>query len=237
MKKLIPIILTFLFVSCSYEAKIDDYTLPEKISVEEIDGLFRVMPQCFDMDEAMVFYPGGLVDPKAYIPLAAEMASTLKMVVFIQKMPLDLAILGRNRVEAILKKYSYIKDWYFAGHSLGGVMAASWIYNNPGIFNGLILLGSYPMKNKSLADSSIAVLSIRGSEDGLTSAKDFFDSRSYLPANAELVEITGGNHAQFGSYGIQKKDGEASIPKEKQREKTISYINSFLDKVNPQRVY
>ncbi|MBB6478651.1 alpha/beta hydrolase [Spirochaeta isovalerica] len=236
-KAIIPILIFVLFTSCSYQALTDGYVMPEKTTVEEIDGVFRVMPQCYDMDEAMVFYPGGLVDPEAYIPLAAEMAHTLKMVVFIQKMPLDLAVLGSNRVEAILEKYSYIKNWYFSGHSLGGAMAASWIYDNPDKFKALILLGAYPIEKKPLNQSGIKVLSIRGSKDGLVSSEELTESRENLPSDSRFIEIKGGNHAQFGVYGKQKKDNDADISPEEQRREVIVEIQTFLDEINPRRVY
>ncbi|MBN2656664.1 MAG: hypothetical protein JXR86_06365 [Spirochaetales bacterium] len=237
MKRLFLLLTILSLASCSYKALINSYSLPEKITVEDIDNVYRVMPQCYDMDEAMVFYPGGLVEPEAYIPLAAEMAETLKMVVFLQKMPLNLAVLGESRVEAILEKYSYIKNWYFTGHSLGGAMAASWIYDHPGVFKALILLGAYPIEKKPLDQVSLSVLSLRGSEDGLVSPDEFNNSRKNLPSNARFIEIEGGNHGQYGLYGEQKNDGKATITAEDQREFTVSRIKSFLDEVNPRRVY
>ncbi len=39
-----------------------------------------------------------------------------------------------------------------------------------------------------------------------------------------MVEIKGGNHAQFGSYGEQYGDGTAAIPAEEQRKITVDAI-------------
>ena len=37
-----------------------------------------------------------------------------------------------------------------------------------------------------------------------------------LPADTEWITIEGGNHAQFGDYGVQDGDGEATISAEMQ---------------------
>jgi hypothetical protein len=42
------------------------------------------------------------------------------------------------------------------------------------------------------------------------------DSRALLPADARFVAIEGGNHSQFGSYGLQAGDNEAAISPEEQ---------------------
>ena len=49
-------------------------------------------------------------------------------------------------------------------------------------------------------------------------------------ADTTEVVIEGGNHAQFGDYGIQFNDGVAKISKEEQLEITIREILKFLKK-------
>lgn len=237
MRKLIFPMLILLFVSCSYKAETADYELPDKITVTKIDSFYFIAPQCYEMDEAIVFYPGGFVQPEAYIPLAADISRATGKAVFLQKMPFNLAVLGRDRVEKILKKYSYIGHWYMMGHSLGGVMAASWIKKHPGVFEGLILLASYPSDNDDLSSSDISVLSIRGSEDGLVSREKIGNTERLLPERTVFVEIQGGNHSQFGSYGFQKGDNPAKISEEAQRKKTVDLIASFLENINPRKAY
>ena len=56
----------------------------------------------------------------------------------------------------------------------------------------------------------------------------FINDRSNVPANAEEFVIEGGNHAQFGSYGKQKGDGESSITGEAQIAITVDVIVSFV---------
>jgi hypothetical protein len=85
----------------------------------------------------------------------------------------------------------------------------------------VILLASYTVKE--LKDGLNTVL-IYGSEDGVLNMESYEKSRPNLPENAVEHVIQGGNHAQFGSYGKQKGDGEASISPENQIEETVSVI-------------
>ena len=40
--------------------------------------------------------------------------------------------------------------------------------------------------------------------------------------------IEGGNHAQFGDYGLQKGDGQAGISREEQQEITARLIEEMV---------
>lgn len=229
MRKILLPILSLMIFSCSYRADLSQYKTPDKISVEEVGNVIVIMPRCNEMDEAFIFYPGGLVEAEAYIPLGVSIAEELKMPVFIQKMPFDLAILGLKRLEKILDEYSYIDSWHIGGHSLGGVTASMWISDNPGIFESLTLMASYPLEKKPLNKADISVLTIRGSEDGLVRPEDFLESLRFLPDNRTVYEIKGGNHALFGSYGTQKGDGTAVITEEEQRNITAAVMKEFFE--------
>ena len=43
-----------------------------------------------------------------------------------------------------------------------------------------------------------------------------------------VVEIEGGNHAQFGNYGPQKGDLPATISAEEQQTQTVEAISNFI---------
>ncbi|MNP78228.1 hypothetical protein D3C76_1757890 [compost metagenome] len=49
-----------------------------------------------------------------------------------------------------------------------------------------------------------------------------------MPGNTVYLSIEGGNHAQFGSYGKQKGDGEASITEEEQQIRTARAMLDWL---------
>jgi pimeloyl-ACP methyl ester carboxylesterase len=144
-------------------------------------------------------------------------------------MPLDLAVFGINKAEAVKAAYPQIKTWVLAGHSLGGAMAANYLYKNPDAARALILWGSFPAESNDLSQSGLAVLSIYGSEDG--GAAEIAASQERLPGDALFMFIQGGNHAQFGDYGEQKGDGQALIPAADQRELALQSMLGFLDKL------
>lgn len=50
----------------------------------------------------------------------------------------------------------------------------------------------------------------------------------YRPDQYQEVVIDGGNHAQFGNYGIQKGDGTSGISALQQQEEAAAAIASFI---------
>ena len=71
-----------------------------------------------------------------------------------------------------------------------------------------MLFASYCANDLSSTD--LPVLSLAGSEDGLSTPEKIAEHRDLLPQDATLVEIDGASHASFGDYGTQQGDGTAS---------------------------
>lgn len=108
-------------------------------------------------------------------------------------------------------------------------MAASYVYNNPGAVEGLVLLAAYPAQSLSLANSDVKVLSISGTLDGLATPEKISASAPLLPKNTLYEFIKGGDHAQFGWYGPQAGDNPAEISREEQQKIILEQISAFLD--------
>lgn len=49
-----------------------------------------------------------------------------------------------------------------------------------------------------------------------------------LDYTENVVEIQGGNHAQFGNYGPQKGDAPAAISAEEQQAQTVEDVADFI---------
>ncbi len=166
--------------------------------------------------DALIFYPGAKVEETAYAPLMMAVAGG-GVDCFLVKMPLHLAFFGANTADLIIADLSLTEDGYerywLAGHSLGGAMAANHAAELPGIYSGLFLLASYPTEDLSRAH--IPVTFICGENDEVIN-RDKLEAGFVLAPDHEYVEIKGGNHAFFGSYGPQKGDGEADISAEEQ---------------------
>lgn len=172
-----------------------------------------------------VFYPGGKVQYNAYEPLLAKLAEK-GIACFLVKMPFNLAVFNINGAEKVLNQFPEIENWFIGGHSLGGSMAASFLGKNQFDIKGLILLASYSTVDFSEVD--IKLLSIFGSEDGVLNLEKYTENKSHFSKNAKEVVIEGGNHAGFGFYGPQKKDGKASISSINQIEQTARLILEFI---------
>ena len=174
-------------------------------------------------DSALIFYPGAKVEETAYAPLALRFAEE-GMDVCLVKMPFRLAFFGVGRAETILEGLPHEKR-YIGGHSLGGAMAAIYAAEHPEGLSGVLLLAAYPTKP---LDGALSVLTLYGSGDGVLNRESLEKGRAYLSATARELVIEGGNHAQFGDYGEQKGDGEASITPEEQREQTVRAALEYL---------
>jgi pimeloyl-ACP methyl ester carboxylesterase len=158
----------------------------------------------------LILYPGGHVDPRAYAPLARQIAAQGYRVVIVP-MPLALAVFAPDKALEVLDSYPSTPAWAVGGHSLGGAMAARFAYTHPDAVDGLVLWAAYPASTDDLSGLEIAVTSIYGTLDGLATGSKIDASRPLLPAGTRWVPIEGGNHAQFGDYGAQSGDNPPSI--------------------------
>jgi hypothetical protein len=177
-----------------------------------------------------IIYPGGRVDYRSYAPLA-HIIATEGFLTIIAPMPLNLAVFGANIANDIINSYPQISSWAIGGHSLGGTMAAQFAYENPSKISGLILWAAYPASANNMSKQNLLVATIYGSNDGLVSISQIQESLKLLPPATIQVEITGGNHAQFGSYGDQPGDYAAEITREKQQNQIASASLQLLMKL------
>ena len=179
----------------------------------------------------LIIYPGGRVDPRSYAPTALSIASQGYLVIIVP-MPLNLAVFSPGAASKVIVAHPEIKHWAIGGHSLGGAMAANFIHNHPGIIQGLFLWASYPATSDKLATYDLLVTSIFGSLDGLANHAKIDASRPWLPSNTIWVEIIGGNHAQFGWYGIQPGDNPAAISRIEQQDQVVSATINLLVQIS-----
>jgi dienelactone hydrolase len=168
-----------------------------------------------------IFYPGGLVDPAAYAPLMKQLSDQGILSVSVP-MPLDLAIFGVNKAGEVIAAYPEVKHWIIGGHSLGGSMAAEYVKGHPTAVEGLAFMAAYPADSTDLSALPIKVVSMHGSNDGLATGAKIQNSLKNLPTDTQAVLIDGGNHAQYGNYGPQAGDGQATISREEQQRQAVA---------------
>lgn len=217
-------IATGIYANDYYRAvDVDEYiTDSDSVTVSKIkEGYFFDGP---GDDKALIFYPGAKVEETAYAPIMKSLAEQ-GVDCFLIKMPIKLAFLGASKADDIRTEYQY-DNYYLAGHSLGGAMAANYAANHPNDYSGMFLLAAYPTKD--LTDTRFPIVLLYGDNDKVLNREKLEAGFTFLPPDYKKVEIRGGNHAQFGSYGEQDGDGAATITPEEQWEITVNTIVNNL---------
>lgn len=176
---------------------------------------------------SLIFYPGALVDAESYAPLARKLAEAGHRV-YITEMPFDLAIFGQSRANKLIEEHP--EDSYvIGGHSLGGAFAARYAAENTSKLTGVFFLGSYADEVGSLKDSGLDILQVTASKDGVLNWSVWEESKHNLPADTtQYVTIEGGNHGQFGTYGQQKGDLDATISPQQQLNEVSGAILDWM---------
>lgn len=193
-----------------------------EVQINEDGNVTWFIPQA--PTAGLIFYPGGKVEHTAYAPLLRACAEQGLLCALV-RMPGNLAVLDANAADGLPEKHPEITTWYITGHSLGGAMAANYAAAHSDEYSGLILLAAY--STKDLTQTSLRVLSVYGSEDGVMNRESYKKNWANLPADTTEVILEGGCHAQFGSYGPQEGDGTPAISGEEQIRQTAEAIAAF----------
>ncbi|ORX84704.1 hypothetical protein BCR32DRAFT_266147 [Anaeromyces robustus] len=219
-------ILNWFYSTANYYQATDNaltyMTSSENVTVSEESNYYF-----FDgpgTSKALVFYQGAKVDERAYAGIMHSLAEN-GLDCFLVKMPLRLAVFGKNKAKKIIQNHNGYDDWYMAGHSLGGSFAAMYAKDHTDVIDEIILLGSYTAVS---LPSNLKLLSIVADNDGVLNWDNYHNSFSKVAGNYTEVNIEGGNHSQFGDYGFQQGDNPATISMEEQHQ---IIINSILNEV------
>lgn len=214
-----------VFLVVAFFAYVSDYRhaderalslLVSSAAIRQEDNLTILAPdKQNDTGAGLIFYPGGKVEDIAYLPLLERLRAGGITVVLV-KMPFHLAVFDINAADEVYDALPGVSRWYIAGHSLGGAMASSYVEGNENKLSGLILLGAYPVN-----DSAIPTMCIYGSEDIML-------DKTKLAGVANVLKIEGGNHAQFGNYGVQEGDGVPAISRETQQQIAAEAMLAFF---------
>jgi hypothetical protein len=229
---LLPILAVAAFVIW---AETGPAPMPEALAALQSDGTVQVevepwlilRPAGDEPTTGLILYPGGRVDPRAYAPTARTLAEEGYLVV-ITPVPLNLAFFAPDRAADVMAAFPEVDRWAVGGHSLGGAMTARFAYQNPGAVAGLVLWASYPATSDDLSGRDLAVASVYGTRDGLATEDKINASRPLLPSGTKWVVIEGGNHAQFGWYGPQAGDNDATIGREEQQAQIVAATLQLL---------
>ncbi|PKM38715.1 MAG: carboxymethylenebutenolidase [Firmicutes bacterium HGW-Firmicutes-9] len=222
---LLALLALIVFLGIAFYAYVNDYrhadetatALLDSASIRQEGNLTILTPDAAsNTGMGFIFYPGGKVEETAYLPLLDRLREGGVTVVLV-KVPLRLAVFDINAADKVYDAVPGITRWFIGGHSLGGAMASSYVAGNEDKLSGLILLGAYPVN-----DSPISTLCIYGSEDIML-------DKTKLEGVANVLRIEGGNHAQFGNYGLQEGDGTATMSREEQQSIAAETMLAFIN--------
>jgi len=207
------------------------------VDVRRVDGVWVFTGRRGQQQQVgLVFFPGALVDPMAYAPLASATAAA-GFPSCILELPRRGAFGGaespeiRARLRRVLEQQTTPRHWVAAGHSRGGVVASSVASAPPAGFSGLVLIGTSHPRDVDLSALTVPVTKVAATRDGLASRPEVEANRAKLPASTHWVWVEGGNHSQFGWYGFQPGDRRATIDAAGQRSMMIRAVLDLLEKV------
>ncbi len=211
----------FVYVSDYYKAdQIAMNVMQENSNIEVQDDLTILSPAS-PSDTALIFYPGAKVEHTAYLPILNKLSQS-GITCILVKMPFHMVIFDANAADVVFNEFPNIHNWYIGGHSMGGAMASSYASDNPEKLKGLILLGAYVYGDYPPEKS----LTVYGTFNA--------NLEKNIDYKENIVVIEGGNHAQFGNYGKQKGDPDATISAEQQQDLAVEAILDFCNlKNNP----
>ena len=171
----------------------------------------------------LAYYPGGLVDPRAYAPLMQRIAQGGYRAALLQ-VRFNLAVTEQGKARQPIAANPELR-WAVGGHSLGGVVASNFAQSNPDA-KAIVFWASYPQND--LSKLAMPALALIGDQDKVVGDK-LGQSKPKFPKATRFEAIQGLNHSGFGGYGPQRGDGEATLSKEQGWQEIAKYTLQFLD--------
>lgn len=203
------------------------------VTVVEDAATLAFLPASTGRRAALVFICGSGVAAAAYAPLLRPIAES-GYAVFVVKLPYRFAPLESHklaalaRVTAVMAAHPRVARWVVAGHSLGGALAARLLQSHAKALSAAVLVGTTHPKDDDLSSLKLPLTKVFASKDGIAPRERVLANRTLLPQHTRWVEVIGGNHSQFGRYGHQLFDGEASISREQQEGMTRAALVDAL---------
>ncbi len=173
---------------------------------QDADGDLLFTPDTRNGDGIVIMH-GALIMPQSYAKSAAFFAR-LGYTVYLPNGRGRLSITAVDKVAKRLQDFG-IEDWYFIGHSMGGMASLETISRHRIQAKAVALWATAMPSNYS--NQKIPMLFIWGDHDGLLPVERFKMGQSNLPADVEYVTLKGANHKNFAMYSHQFFDNDATI--------------------------
>ena len=229
-------VIAMLWLANSYRTRgVPNDALRSSPTISVVDGaaMLEFMPTRPSSKSALVFICGAGVSAHAYASLLRPIAEA-GCPVFVVKLPYRFAPLESHKqaavehAHAVIAAHTEISHWVVSGHSLGGALACRVAQSYPKAFSAMVLVGTTHPLHADLSSLPMAVTKVYASNDGVAPPNRTLANKGLLPKSTQWVEIKGGNHSQFGHYGHQLLDGNATISREAQQTATRSSLLEAL---------
>lgn len=225
------VIIFFIWQWSTYQSRNlpkNTFQNDDKVTIEAKTQLITFRPKAKKNKSEIIFFQGGLTDPKAYAPLCrtiAENGFTCHLIKMDWRMP-------QWDYKKIINLFDLKNGHYIiGGHSQGAKMASQFVYENPGLMKGIFLLGTSHPRDFDLSSRTISSIKIYAELDGLASVAEVMENKDKLPANTKLLMIKDGNHSQFGYLGLLLTDETAKIDLNEQQKQTSEALIEFFKSV------
>ena len=129
-----------------------------------------------------------------------------------------------SAADEAMQRAPQVERWFVGGHSLGGAMAAMYAEDHADSLQGLMLMAAF--STADLSSTGLDVYCMHGTEDGVMSRESHSKYETNIASIARELDIVGGNHALFGSYGEQKGDNVAAITPAEQIAETVAFLHA-----------
>jgi pimeloyl-ACP methyl ester carboxylesterase len=213
----------------------DTFESDDQLRVWHGGGSWRFEPLGEARGVGLVFLPGGMVDPRAYAPLARELARAGYPAAIVE-LPLRMARAPEDEQTVVERArmargaLGAERSWVLGGHSRGAAIATRVIEQEASSYRALALIGTTHPRN-DLSRLALPVVKIGGTRDCVAPRDRSEAATANLPADTEWIWIEGANHAQFGWYGSQLGDCRASIPRTEQQSELLAAVRALLDRI------
>lgn len=210
-------------------AQLAKVTNDNTIKIEDKGKYYIMYKADARSDNGFIFYPGGHVDPQAYLYKLSGLVTNDVATVFVTKPFLNLAVLDINLADNVIADNPGIAQWTVGGHSLGGAMACQYLDHNPRV-RLLVMIAAYC--NNDISSKSVEVLSLVGAQDALATPDKVATFEHNLPTNHHTtVKLDNMNHAGWGNYGIQSGDRtDIHVNDEDVMQQIVDNLSNFWSK-------
>ena len=155
----------------------------------------------------IVIMHGALIKPQSYAKSAAWFAQD-GYTVLLPYGPGRMSIAAIETVAGQMAELG-MDEWYFIGHSMGGMASLDSIRTHDLDVNAVALWATAMPVDFSEMD--LPIIFIWGTNDDLLQEERFALGRANLPDDVEYITLEGANHKNFAMYSHQFFDGEATI--------------------------